>query len=440
MGRLDVRIVEARNLPNPQTVGMVDPYVKINLESESHKTSVIEDKTNPTWNEVFKFVVADEQSSQLRFEVMNSNVASDDFLGYYNMSLSGLVRGEVKDEWVLLKQCKTNAELHVRLLAVDFGADPVGGPQIVAEATGTFPPVQAPPQQPCEPMPAPPAMPPVQPVPQQPMPPPQPMPPQPMPPVQQPMPPAPQPQPQPQAPMAPLGGAPAPMPGPPGAPAYGAGAYGAPNVAPAYQTQQQPQWGTPSQPVQGQVVQPNQQANKKGGGLGGLFGKVGGVLSGVAKTAEKGIDIVHGKVNEIAGEVTGGKVGGPAGVSRKALHVNKADGFCFVMMDGALRHIPDANVFAALFPGSMQDHTGMSSFSTAPGAPPVPFPFGKPIPGFAHLKSCNGEFYFIDDNNGQQVRRHINQGAFSKYSFQCGQNLRQTSLPELNAMPQGPPL
>lgn len=123
MPRLDLRIVEARNLPDVETFGKIDPYCTVELEGKQWRTSVVDNTENPRFDEVFKFHVADENSSQLRFCLWNKNTMSDDFLGQYHMSISGLKQGEVKDEWVLLQQCKSNAELHVRLMAVDFGED-----------------------------------------------------------------------------------------------------------------------------------------------------------------------------------------------------------------------------------------------------------------------------------------------------------------------------
>jgi hypothetical protein len=127
MGRLDVRIVEARNLPNTETFGKPDPYVVVEVENSNQKTSVAASTVNPKWDEVFKFVVADPDSSQLVLKLWNKNLISDDYMGEYKMSLSGLEKGNVKDQWCLLQQCKTNGEIHVRLLAQDFGRDPAPG-------------------------------------------------------------------------------------------------------------------------------------------------------------------------------------------------------------------------------------------------------------------------------------------------------------------------
>ena len=123
MGRLDVKIVAARNLPNSESWGEPDVFVSMHLENQEHKTSV-EESTNPVWNEIFKFVIADPESTQLQMKVWNKELVSDELLGVYNLSLSGLVRGRVRDRWCLLQECKGNAELRVRMIARDFGQDP----------------------------------------------------------------------------------------------------------------------------------------------------------------------------------------------------------------------------------------------------------------------------------------------------------------------------
>lgn len=145
MPRLELRIVEARNLPNTQFFGKIDPYCTVSLENKQWRTQAIDNNTNPQWNEVFKFNVADADSSRLHFVVWDDNPGRDDFIGEYYMSISNLDRGQVEDKWVLLQQCKGNAELHIRLMAVDFG-DVTETPQ-----TTNFRPMpqgyQAPPQQ-----------------------------------------------------------------------------------------------------------------------------------------------------------------------------------------------------------------------------------------------------------------------------------------------------
>jgi hypothetical protein len=121
MGRLDIRIVEARNIPDTEFLSKPDPYCVVRIEGQAYRTSVCDDTCNPAWNEVFSFQVKDVYSSQLRLELWNENVGEDEFLGAVNVSINGLMQGVVKDSWYRLEQCQTNADLRIRLLALDFG-------------------------------------------------------------------------------------------------------------------------------------------------------------------------------------------------------------------------------------------------------------------------------------------------------------------------------
>jgi hypothetical protein len=151
MPRLDVRVCAAKNLPNVETFGTIDPYCTVALEGKHFKTNVCDNTCNPEWNAVFKFNIGDADSSQIVFKLYDSNMTSDEYLGEYHMNIGGLQRGEVVDKWALLQQCKGNAELHIRLKAVDFGdaaeddVEPVEQP---AEQPPQGPPDQGYPQQP----------------------------------------------------------------------------------------------------------------------------------------------------------------------------------------------------------------------------------------------------------------------------------------------------
>jgi hypothetical protein len=122
MPRLHLRICGARNLHNPQSVGQIDPYCTVSHESMQWRTSVAHNTLNPEWNQVFKFHVSDENSARLHFVIWDNNLMSDDFLGEYYLSIAGLARGHVKDEWVLLNNAKSNAELHIRTMVVEYDA------------------------------------------------------------------------------------------------------------------------------------------------------------------------------------------------------------------------------------------------------------------------------------------------------------------------------
>ncbi|EKG05956.1 hypothetical protein TCSYLVIO_002956 [Trypanosoma cruzi] len=124
MGKLQVCICAARNLHDSQVFGLPDPYCRVRMGDHEYKTKVINNSLNPVWNETFRFQVADESTAQLCVELWNKNIISDDLMGTYSLSLGHMTRGVVNDEWHLLGHSKTNSELHLRVLACDFGMNP----------------------------------------------------------------------------------------------------------------------------------------------------------------------------------------------------------------------------------------------------------------------------------------------------------------------------
>lgn len=124
MGKIELTVCAARKLHDGQLIGLPDPFVRLTTGDKKYKTKVIKDNLNPEWEETFRFNIADEMSTQIRLEVWNKNTYDDDLMGYYTLSLGGLTKGIVKDQWYILEKSKTQAELHVRVLAVDFGALP----------------------------------------------------------------------------------------------------------------------------------------------------------------------------------------------------------------------------------------------------------------------------------------------------------------------------
>ena len=123
MGKIDVRIMEGKNLTNKDTFGKSDPYVVVSLEGRKYKTSTKKNSLSPKWEEKFSFMVTDEKTSQLQLQLFDDDLISDDPMGHYSISLAGLVKGQVSDNWYILHGCKSGS-IRVRLLAVDFGLPP----------------------------------------------------------------------------------------------------------------------------------------------------------------------------------------------------------------------------------------------------------------------------------------------------------------------------
>ena len=140
-GTLEVRVCEARGVPNTQWVSKPDPYAVVRLVpgagagshgAQSHRTKTVENNVAPVWDEAFSVTVDDVDSrgcvleSTLAVEVWNHNVLADERLGHYRVALNGLTMGEIDDRWFTLQECPvaSTAEIRLRIMAVDFGLPP----------------------------------------------------------------------------------------------------------------------------------------------------------------------------------------------------------------------------------------------------------------------------------------------------------------------------
>jgi len=119
-GKLDVCILEGRNLVACDTFSNPDPYVIVCMEGTKQQTKVCNNTCNPKWDEVLRVMASDPQSSHLQLEVWNKNPIKDDFMGTCSLSIAELEQGVAKDIWVPLQQV-TQGEICIRLTAVDFG-------------------------------------------------------------------------------------------------------------------------------------------------------------------------------------------------------------------------------------------------------------------------------------------------------------------------------
>ncbi|KAL3845358.1 hypothetical protein ACJIZ3_002761 [Penstemon smallii] len=131
-GDLDLKIIEARRLPNMDLVSerlrrcltaldcrkpftsnrskddhhhhrkiiTSDPYVTVCLaDARVARTRIISNSQNPVWNEHFKIPLA-HPVSQVEFQVKDNDMFGAELIGTASMSAKRIVSGEVIDEWV----------------------------------------------------------------------------------------------------------------------------------------------------------------------------------------------------------------------------------------------------------------------------------------------------------------------------------------------------
>ncbi|GAB2271695.1 FT-interacting protein 3 [Dionaea muscipula] len=85
---LFVRVVRARDLPNMDIGGGLDPYVVVKVGNYKGTTKYFNKDKNPEWNEVFAFSKDRLQTHVLEVQVHDKDLVKDDFVGLVRFDLS----------------------------------------------------------------------------------------------------------------------------------------------------------------------------------------------------------------------------------------------------------------------------------------------------------------------------------------------------------------
>jgi len=84
---LYVRVVKARDLPNKDLTGSLDPYVVVKIGNFKGVTTHFNKNTDPEWNQVFAFAKDNLQSNFLEVMVKDKDILLDDFVGIVKFDL-----------------------------------------------------------------------------------------------------------------------------------------------------------------------------------------------------------------------------------------------------------------------------------------------------------------------------------------------------------------
>ncbi|KAL8541210.1 hypothetical protein ACS0TY_002458 [Phlomoides rotata] len=123
---LFVRVVKARDLPNMDLTGSLNPYVEVKLGNYKGVTKHFEKNKNPEWNTVFTFSKERMQASVLEVVVKDKDRIKDDFVGVIRFDLYNVPRRVPPDsplapEWYRLKDKKGENKNGELMLAVWIG-------------------------------------------------------------------------------------------------------------------------------------------------------------------------------------------------------------------------------------------------------------------------------------------------------------------------------
>lgn len=94
--KLQVRVIEARNLPAMDLNGFSDPYVRLQLGKNRSRTKVVKKCLNPTWGEEFSFRVEDLNEELVISVLDEDKYFNDDFVGQIKIPVSQVFDAENK--------------------------------------------------------------------------------------------------------------------------------------------------------------------------------------------------------------------------------------------------------------------------------------------------------------------------------------------------------
>ncbi|KAF0909551.1 hypothetical protein E2562_037185 [Oryza meyeriana var. granulata] len=92
--RLNVHVIEARNLRAMDSNGFSDPYVKLQLGKQRFKTKVVKKNLNPTWDQEFSFSVGDVRDVLKLYVYDEDMIGIDDFLGQVKVPLEDVLAAD----------------------------------------------------------------------------------------------------------------------------------------------------------------------------------------------------------------------------------------------------------------------------------------------------------------------------------------------------------
>ncbi|KAH1244758.1 Synaptotagmin-4 [Glycine max] len=134
VGKLEVKLVQAKNLTNKDIVGKSDPYAVIfvrPLRDRTKTSKIMNNQLNPVWNEHFEFIIEDASTQHLTVRIFDDEgVQASELIGCAQVSLKDLEPGKVKDVWLKLvkdlevhRDNKYRGEVHLELLYCPFGVE-----------------------------------------------------------------------------------------------------------------------------------------------------------------------------------------------------------------------------------------------------------------------------------------------------------------------------
>nr|XP_005499216.1 extended synaptotagmin-1 [Columba livia] len=78
--------------------GKSDPYAVLRVGTQVVTSRVIDDNLNPTWDEVYEFIVHEVPGQELEVELLDKDPDQDDLLGRMKVDLGEVLKARVLEE------------------------------------------------------------------------------------------------------------------------------------------------------------------------------------------------------------------------------------------------------------------------------------------------------------------------------------------------------
>ncbi|XP_054831941.1 extended synaptotagmin-1 isoform X1 [Eublepharis macularius] len=128
-GVVRVHLIQAKDLQSKDKYikGMIegksDPYAVVRVGTQVFTSKIIDEDLNPTWNEMYEFIVHEVPGQELEVELYDKDPDQDDFLGRMKLDFGELLRARMLEEWFPL-QDGGRARVHLRLEWLTLMSDP----------------------------------------------------------------------------------------------------------------------------------------------------------------------------------------------------------------------------------------------------------------------------------------------------------------------------
>ncbi|KAM6039082.1 LOW QUALITY PROTEIN: extended synaptotagmin-1 [Chlamydotis macqueenii] len=94
--------------------GKSDPYAVLRVGTQVATSRVVDNDLNPTWDEVYEFIVHEVPGQEVEVEVFDKDPDQDDLLGRMKLDFGEVLKARVLDEWFPLQE-GGQGRLHLRL-------------------------------------------------------------------------------------------------------------------------------------------------------------------------------------------------------------------------------------------------------------------------------------------------------------------------------------